>query len=170
MRTGQTKQALLGPPIPRTTFAAASNTMTQPTVERPAPRDAMWLAACLLVACAAWSLPAAADTGTPGLAAELICKPDPKLIICNLPLATAGGFVSWADATIVEAPTFVHPVWSYSNFKRDGMHEPKLHFGLVPKSPGKGTLAVRLRVSLCPTEGNICANVNRVLKATVIAK
>ncbi|HEY2408699.1 MAG TPA: hypothetical protein VGI10_21990 [Polyangiaceae bacterium] len=117
-----------------------------------------------------WVVPALADTGTPGASGELICKSDPKLVVCKVVFSTTGGFVSWADATIEEAPALARPVWSYAKFKRDGVHEPNLRFGLIPKTPGKGTLAVRVRAEVCPTEGSLCIAYNRLLKATVIIK
>ncbi len=115
-----------------------------------------------------WSRPIQADSAAPALAARLVCKSDERLVACNVLLIPSNsGFITWADGTIEEAPSFTRPLWAYSKYKMDGIHEPKLRIGLIPKGRGTGTLAVRVRAKICPTQGPLCVDFNRVLKATV---
>jgi hypothetical protein len=112
-----------------------------------------------IAACLAAIAPASA--ATPGFEADLICRPEaaPGRVLCELTCRVTGAQrLSWADAIVTEAPSFVRPLRSRVAPERFGGASPnerKLKLALVASGPGKGLLKVKARAVLC--EGTAAA-------------
>ena len=100
-----------------------------------------------------------AGAATPGFEAELVCRPEaaPGRVLCELTCrATGSKRLSWADAIVTEAPSFVRPLRSRVAPERFGGGSPnerKLKLALVASGPGKGPLKVKARAVLCEGTG-----------------
>jgi hypothetical protein len=107
------------------------------------------------------ALPAGAATpaATPGFEAELSCRPEaaPGRVLCELTCrAIAPSRLSWADALVTEAPSFVRPLRSRvapERFVGGSQGERKLKLALVASGPGQGELKVKARAVLCSGAG-----------------
>lgn len=104
-------------------------------------------------------LAAPTRAATPGFEAELVCRPEaaPGRVLCELTCRASGAArLSWADAVVTEAPSFVRPLRSRvapERFSGASANERKLKLALVASGPGKGALKVKARAVLCEGTG-----------------
>jgi hypothetical protein len=103
------------------------------------------------------ALPASA--AAPSFEAELACRPEaaPGRVLCELTCrATGAARLTWADALVTEAPSFVRPLRSRvapERFDGSNTGERKLKLALVANGPGVGELKVKARAVLCEGAG-----------------
>jgi hypothetical protein len=114
---------------------------------------------------AAWLLaPVAARAEAPLVQVSLSCRPEaaPGRVLCELTyVAAAGARLSWVDALVTAAPSFVRPLRSRVTPERFGEStgaERKLSLAFVASSAGVGRVTVKARSVVCrgPQERSEC--------------
>jgi hypothetical protein len=99
----------------------------------------------------------AAETKAPELSAELGCEPAlvPGRVLCKLE-ATARSdlLIAWADALVLEAPSFARPLRSRVAHRAATAREESvaIPLALYATRAERGTLRVRARAVVCPRD------------------
>ena len=107
------------------------------------------------------------------LSAKLGCEPGraPGRELCTLEVsAPPGRRLTWADALVLETPSFARALRTRVAAKEPGS-PVRLTLALVLEAPGRGSLRVRARTVLCEKAGTKerCSPVTRDVEAELVA-
>jgi hypothetical protein len=119
-----------------------------------------------------------ADSGAiaapPALEASVACerRPDRGRVVCELEAEVREGRLAWADALVVEAPDFAHPLKSRVGPRDAPTRSPqriRLPIAFFAERTGQGWVSVRSRAVVCTgTGGEACTAASRVARATLV--
>ena len=119
-----------------------------------------------------------ADSGAiaapPPLEATVACerRPDRGRVVCELEAEVREGRLAWADALVVEAPEFAHPLKSRVGPRDAQTRSPRrirLPIAFFAERTGQGWVSVRSRAVVCASSGNEeCIAASRVARATLV--
>lgn len=122
-------------------------------------RRPTWNSCARLVLCSAL-VGASAAAEEPQAHVDLSCRPEaaPGRVLCELKYtANAGARLVWADALVVDAPSFARPLRTRvtpERFKETSAAERKLSLGFVAEKSGVGQVRVKARAVVCSGSGD----------------
>jgi hypothetical protein len=115
-----------------------------------------------------------AIAGPPPLEATVACerRPDRGRVVCELEAEVREGRLAWADALVVEAPEFAHPLKSRVGPRDAQTRSPRrvrLPIAFFAERTGHGQVSVRARAVVCAGSGDEeCTAASRVARAALV--
>ncbi len=104
----------------------------------------------------------------PGLVAKMVCKAERTVVMCFVPVqATPQSHITYAEANLLKAPSFLKPVAGQSTFSEAKSQRPNLRLGFVVQGNGTGLVEASVRAVVCADNGTGCPHFSKTVVAQV---
>lgn len=125
-------------------------------MSRSSPPAASWLLAVSVTMAVAPKAARAAEPVLPAVTLACEQRASKGRVVCDVDIEVLEGRLVWADAVVIEAPSFARPLRSRVGFLEAAVRSERrvrLPIAVVAAHDGEGRLLVRARSVVCDFEG-----------------